>query len=173
MSPTSDDFDVIVIGAGHNGLIAATYLAKSGRRVLLLEARDSVGGCSSTESFGGARVNICNCDHITFRTTPVMEELDLAAHGLEYLEVEPNQVNIPWNGAAAWPIMRSVEQTLEGLAHTHPHQVDAYRRYADAALPVARLVLGAAAAGPERSRLVRSVIERDRKSTRLNSSHRT
>lgn len=160
MSPTSDDFDVVVIGAGHNGLIAATYLAKSGRRVLLLEARDSVGGCSSTESFGGARVNICNCDHITFRTTPVMEELDLAAHGLEYLEVEPNQVNIPWNGAAAWPIMRSVEQTLEGLAHTHPHQVDAYRRYADAALPVARLVLGAAAAGPERSRLVRSVIER-------------
>ena len=95
MGPNVDQADVIVIGAGHNGLIAASYLARAGRKVVLLEARDSVGGCSSTVGFAGARVNICNCDHITFRTTPVMEELDLAAHGLEYLEVEPNQVNIP------------------------------------------------------------------------------
>lgn len=155
-----DQVDVIVIGAGHNGLIAASYLARAGRKVVLLEARDNVGGCSSTVGFAGARVNICNCDHITFRTTPVMEELELAAHGLEYLEVEPNQVNIPWDGGPAWPITKSVEQTLEGLAMTYPHQVDAYRAYAQAAVPVARLVLDAAAAGPERHRLIASVLSR-------------
>ena len=74
-----DTYDAIVIGAGHNGLIAATYLARAGMRTLLLEARDSVGGCASSEDVLGARVNICNCDHISFRSTPVMDELDLAA----------------------------------------------------------------------------------------------
>ena len=166
MSARVDDFDVVVIGAGHNGLVAANYLARSGRRVLLLEARESVGGCSSTEDFAGARVNICNCDHITFRTTPVMDELSLVEHGLEYLEVEPNQVNVPWNGGPAWPILRSVEGTLDGLRLTYPHQVDAYRRYARAAIPVARLVLAAAAAGPERSSLVRTVLGRSGRGVR-------
>lgn len=166
MSTRADDFDVVVIGAGHNGLVAANYLARSGRRVLLLEARESVGGCSSTEDFAGARVNICNCDHITFRTTPVMDELSLVEHGLEYLEVEPNQVNVPWNGGPAWPILRSVEGTLDGLRLTYPHQVDAYRRYARAAIPVARLVLAAAAAGPERSSLVRTVLGRSGRGVR-------
>lgn len=156
----SDSSDVIVIGAGHNGLIAASYLARAGRSVTLLEARESVGGCSSTVGFGGAKVNICNCDHITFRTTPVMEELDLVKHGLHYLEVEPNQVNIPWSGGPAWPITKSVEQTLDGLSLTYPHQVDAYREYAKAAVPVAQLVLDAAAAGPERHRLVSTVLSR-------------
>ena len=160
MSTVDFEADVVVIGAGHNGLVAAAYLARAGKRTVLLEARDSVGGCSSTVDFAGASVNICNCDHITFRTTPVMEELQLDRHGLEYLEVEPNQVNIPWDGGAAWPIMHSVEQTLDGLALTYPHQVDAYRRYAAAAVPVARLVLAAAAAGPERRRLLATVLSK-------------
>lgn len=160
MSTVDFEADVVVIGAGHNGLVAAAYLARAGKRTVLLEARDSVGGCSSTVDFAGASVNICNCDHITFRTTPVMEELQLDRHGLEYLEVEPNQVNIPWDGGAAWPIMHSVEQTLDGLALTYPHQVDAYRRYAAAAVPVARLVLAAAAAGPERRRLLTTVLSK-------------
>lgn len=160
MSTVDFEADVVVIGAGHNGLVAAAYLARAGKRTVLLEARDSVGGCSSTVDFAGASVNICNCDHITFRTTPVMEELQLDRHGLEYLEVEPNQVNIPWGGGAAWPIMHSVEQTLDGLALTYPHQVDAYRRYAAAAVPVARLVLAAAAAGPERRRLLATVLSK-------------
>ncbi len=71
----SADFDAIVIGAGHNGLVCAAYLARGGLRTLLIEARDAVGGTAASEPFAGATVNICNCDHITFRTTPVMEEL--------------------------------------------------------------------------------------------------
>ena len=80
---TTEDFDTVVIGAGHNGLVTAAYLARAGMSTLLVEARGSVGGTAASEPFGGATVNICNCDHLTFRTTPVMEELGLADHGLE------------------------------------------------------------------------------------------
>ncbi|MEN9805284.1 MAG: putative beta-carotene ketolase [Actinomycetota bacterium] len=152
--------DVVVIGAGHNGLIAANYLSRAGLDVVLVEARSDVGGCSASESFGGGVVNICNCDHITFRTTPVHDELDLAAHGLRYLDAEPSQLNLSWDGGPAWSVWKSVDDTVDELRRTYPHEADNYRRYAQAALPIARLVLDAAAAGPWRGSLVRTVVSR-------------
>ena len=74
----------VVIGAGHNGLITAAYLARYGLSTLLIEARSEVGGTAASETFSGSTVNICNCDHLTIRTTPVAEELNLASHGLKY-----------------------------------------------------------------------------------------
>ena len=49
---TQNQYDYIIIGAGHNGLVAAAYLAKQGKKVLVLERRDIVGGQVVTESFG-------------------------------------------------------------------------------------------------------------------------
>ena len=135
------DHDVIVVGGGHNGLICAAYLARAGLDTLVLEARASVGGCASTVDALGARVNICNCDHGVFRTTPIADELDLAAHGLRYLDVDPAQVSLPWAGGPAWPLFHDVDRTLEAIALTYPQQVDGYRRYVGAARPVAELVL--------------------------------
>ena len=101
--PTAD-YDAIVIGAGHNGLVSAAYLARAGLRTLLVEARSSVGGTASSEAFAGGTVNICNCDHLTFRTTPVIDELDLADHGLRYIDIEPAQRNMAWDDGTAWSI---------------------------------------------------------------------
>lgn len=152
--------DVIVIGAGHNGLVAGAYLARSGRRVLVLEARGRIGGTAGSEPFGGATVNLCNCDHLTFRTTPVVQELDLGAHGLRYLDVEPGQLQRTWDDDRVWAIFHDVEQTLEGLSRVHPGAVAGYRRYAKVAIPAARLILEAAAAGPPTWRSLLGVVAR-------------
>ena len=157
---TTADYDAMVIGAGHNGLVCAAYLAKAGLRTLLVEARSSVGGTASSESFGGGTVNICNCDHITFRTTPVMDELGLADHGLQYIDIDPAQRNLAWDGGPAWTIFHDVEQTLDSLADTHPAEVDGYRRYLKAALPAARMVLDNANDPPSLMSIGKKVIAR-------------
>lgn len=154
------DFDAIVIGAGHNGLITAAYLAKHGLSTLLIEARSEVGGTASTEYFAGARVNICNCDHLTFRTTPISDELGLEGFGLRYVNIEPPQINGDWTSGSLWPLWHDVEQTLESLALTHPHAVDGYRKYARTVLPVARLIVDVSANPPTRGSLLAQVIRR-------------
>ena len=74
--PTSD---VVVIGAGHNGLICATYLARAGLRVQVIERRAIPGGCTATEEMApGVRISRCFCDHLFLHTTPIPEELALA-----------------------------------------------------------------------------------------------
>ena len=132
------DFDAIVIGAGHNGLVTAAYLARAGMSTLLVEARADVGGTAASEQFAGATVNICNCDHLTFRTTPVIEELGLRALGLEYIDLEPAQHNFSWASAAdgrGWSHHHDLEATLDDIGRHFPTQVDGYRRYVAAAMP--------------------------------------
>ena len=154
------DVDAVVIGAGHNGLVCAAYLARAGLRTLIVEARSSVGGTASSEAFAGATVNICNCDHITFRTTPVMDELRLADHGLRYLNVEPAQTNMAWDGKPAWSIHHDVEQTIDSLGRAYPGEVEGYRRYLKAAMPAVRMVFDAANDPPSFAGITKKVVAR-------------
>lgn len=163
MTSSAADFDAIVIGAGHNGLVTAAYLARAGMSTLVVEARSSVGGTAGSESFADATVNICNCDHLTFRTTPVVDELDLEAHGLVYLDVEPAQHNFTWSSirdGVGWSLHHDVDHTLDEIARVAPSDVDAYRRYADAAMPAVRMILDAASEPPTASGLTRLAIRR-------------
>ena len=140
------DYDAIVVGAGHNGLVTAAYLARAGLRTLLLEARDRVGGTAASESFAGATVNICNCDHITFRTTPVIEELRSRRPrpALPRRRAGAAQHGVVRTGRP-WPTYHDVERTLDSLAAAPiPTRSTATARYATAAMPAVRLVLDAA-----------------------------
>jgi phytoene dehydrogenase-like protein len=159
-SSPNTDYDAIVIGAGHNGLVTAAYLSRHGYRTMLIEARSQVGGTAASESFAGAVANICNCDHLTFRTTPIMDELQLASHGLTYIDVEPPQVNGDWETGKLWAMHKDVDATLDSLGAAHPDQVDGYRRYLRDTLPVARLILEAGAEPPSRLGLATKVLSR-------------
>jgi phytoene dehydrogenase-like protein len=135
------DYGAIVIGAGHNGLICASYLARAGIKTLVIDARSSVGGCASTETFNGARVNICNCDHAMVRSMPISDELKLHEHGLQYLDVDPAYLYNHWDGGPPWFLFHDVERTIESIGLSYPNEVAAYRKYLKAAMPVARTVI--------------------------------
>jgi phytoene dehydrogenase-like protein len=145
---------VIVAGGGHNGLVCAAYLARAGLDVEVVEARPSVGGCASTVDAVGARVNVCNCDHTLVRASGVLEELDLAVHGLRYLELEPAAHAVTVGAGPAWWSFADVERTLEAIALSHPGQVDPYRRYLEAMTPVARLMLELTSSPPSPGRVL-------------------
>ena len=80
------DTDVIVIGAGHNGLTCAGYLAKAGLRVTVLEARDRVGGAAVTEEFHPGFRNSVYSYSVSLLHPKVIRELELEQHGLEIME---------------------------------------------------------------------------------------
>ena len=83
-------WDVIVVGAGHNGLVAAGYLARAGRRVLVVERRDRVGGAATLEEpWPGFRVSPC-AYVVGLLHDRVVEELELARHGYAVTPCDPH-----------------------------------------------------------------------------------
>jgi phytoene dehydrogenase-like protein len=84
------DYDAIIIGAGHNGLVTAAYLAKAGLKVLVLERREIVGGCCVTEEvWPGFKVSTAAYVNSLLRPE-IIRDLDLKRHGFEMLPRNPS-----------------------------------------------------------------------------------
>ena len=86
----SGAYDIIIVGAGHNGLVTAAYLARAGRRVLVLERRDVVGGaCVTEELWPGFRVSTAAYVNSLLRPE-IIRDLELGRHGFELLPRSPS-----------------------------------------------------------------------------------
>jgi phytoene dehydrogenase-like protein len=84
----TQSYDAIVIGGGHNGLTCAAYLAKAGRKVLVLERRYLVGGAAVTEEkFPGFKFTVCSYV-VSLLRPEVIRELELAKHGLQIMPLD-------------------------------------------------------------------------------------
>ncbi len=134
------DYDLIVIGAGHNALVSAAYAAQGGQRVAVFERRDLAGGAVSTrEIVPGYQFDLGGSAHILIRLTPIVEELGLERYGLEYLELDP-LFFAPFPDGSHFYIYKDVERTARELDRQFPGEGEAYRRFIADWLPFARTV---------------------------------
>ncbi len=132
---TIQQYDVLIIGAGHNGLVCAAYLLKAGYSVLLLEKRSVPGGAATTEEClpkeaPGFKFNLCAIDHEFIHLAPVVQELELAKYGLEYLECDP-VVFCPHPDGKYFLGHKSLEKTCAEIARYNHRDARKYAEYTD------------------------------------------
>jgi len=131
-------YDAIIIGAGHNGLTAAAYLARAGRTVLVLERRHLVGGAAVTEEvFPGFHFSVCSYV-VSLLRPEIIRELDLPRHGLEILPLDGTFTPMP-HGDYLWRVNDHAKTRREIARHSRV-DAEAYDEYGRAMVAMGRFV---------------------------------
>src|SRR5919108_18665 len=128
MTPSASRYDAIIVGAGHNGLVTAAYLARAGRRVLVLERRHVVGGaCVTEEVFPGFKVSTAAYVNSLFRKE-IVRDLRLAEHGYAVLAREPSSFT-PLPDGRSLLMGPDAELTRKEIGKFSQRDAERYPRY--------------------------------------------
>ena len=131
-------YDAIIIGGGHNGLTTAAYLARAGRKVLVLERRHVLGGAAVTEEvFPGFHFSVCSYV-VSLLRPEIIRELDLPSHGLEILPLDGTFTPMP-NGDYLWRVNDHAKTRREIARHSRL-DAEAYDEYGKAMIEMGRFV---------------------------------
>lgn len=128
----SEEYDVVIVGAGHNGLVAGTYLAKAGRRVLIVERSPKLGGMTSSgfliPEAPRHMVTPCAVELIFVRATGIIQEFDLLRHGLKTVDPDPSYAYLHPDGSSI-AVFRDPRRTAEDMARLSRADGEAYLRF--------------------------------------------
>src|SRR5450432_3749423 len=131
-------YDVIVIGGGHNGLTNAAYLARAGKKVLVLERRHVLGGAAVTEEiFPGFKFSVCSYV-VSLLRPEIIRDLDLPRHGLEILPLDGTFTPMP-NGDFLWRVNDHGKTHREIARHSRV-DAEAYEEFGKAMQAMCRFV---------------------------------
>ena len=121
--------DAVIVGGGHHGMVAAATLADAGWDVLLLEARDTLGGAVSSRDVDGWVLDEFSACHPLGAASPVLRELDLTAHGLQWSHAERPVVHVASGDDSVGSTMEGdAEATAALLDADHPGDGDTWLR---------------------------------------------
>ncbi|HEV8384619.1 MAG TPA: NAD(P)/FAD-dependent oxidoreductase [Candidatus Acidoferrales bacterium] len=134
----SADYDVIVIGGGHNGLVNAAYLARAGKKVLVLERRHVLGGAAVTEEiFPGFKFSVCSYV-VSLLRPEIIRELELPRHGLEILPLDGTFTPMP-SGDYLWRMNDHAKSQREIRRHSRL-DAEAYEEFGKSMLEMCKFV---------------------------------
>src|SRR5437763_7558311 len=134
----SNSYDVIVIGGGHNGLVNAAYLARAGKKVLVLERRHVLGGAACTEEIVPGFKSSVASYVVSLLRPEIIRDLDLPRHGLEILPLDGTFTPMP-NGDYLWRV-NDHAKTHREIARHSKLDAEAYDEYGKAMVEMARFV---------------------------------